>query len=252
MKLPLKGTASNVDTNGDSVADAVRAVASGLPQVPWSSAAFNVTSKLVTNPANGCPAATASTRLDGWSGGAATLTNGWFSAPTPCTPDTSITSGPSGPVASTSASFRFQLDDFRIELRVPARRRCIRRPAQRRRTTPAWPRATTASASSAVAAGVTDPTPACQTFKVGHAHPDGHRQLPARLRHRVLFMVRRRAEHNSHLLRSTARRSNPCPNPVAVTGSGAHTLQFTADRPGRQRRHVDTTIVLSRRRRRRS
>ncbi|MGH2960129.1 MAG: hypothetical protein ACRDKE_11040, partial [Solirubrobacterales bacterium] len=67
----------------------VRASFEALPQVPWTSAYFNFTSRLVNNPKNSCPNATAWAEINGYSG-AANL-NGAFYSQSGCPVETTIT-----------------------------------------------------------------------------------------------------------------------------------------------------------------
>jgi hypothetical protein len=169
IKAPLKGSAAAIDVDNDGSADRVRATASTMPQVPWTTATINFTSKLILNPANACGPNVVTSTLTGWSGASATLNGSWFGVPS-CAPETNIVSGPSGTVSSSSATFGFSASiagsTFACSLDNAAFTSC---------TTPKAYTGLTPGPHSfcvrATANGLTDQSPACRTWTVVSAPP---------------------------------------------------------------------------------
>ncbi|MBJ7353265.1 MAG: hypothetical protein JHC98_00430 [Thermoleophilaceae bacterium] len=81
-----------------------------LPQVPWSSASVNLTSKLVNNPSNSCPDATAWAEINGYAGAA--MLYGTYYLQTGCAPDTTITSAMPAQTRLRQPSFTFTSPQF--------------------------------------------------------------------------------------------------------------------------------------------
>jgi hypothetical protein len=108
VKAPLKGSAMAVDVDGDGGADLVRAYASTMPQVPWTTASINFTSKLINNPATACGAAPTQvkTTLNGWSGATRAVTNAWpgYVAATNCNPPVVAITSPANNSTTASAT----------------------------------------------------------------------------------------------------------------------------------------------------
>lgn len=91
-----------------SGASRIIATFTDLPQVPYSSAQLNFTSKLVNNPDSGCPSSNSVAEAAGYSGAASTQ------APTypltGCVPNTILTSGVTSPTRNNRPSVSFTSD----------------------------------------------------------------------------------------------------------------------------------------------
>jgi hypothetical protein len=224
VKLRLTASLADADTDGDGANDRVRLLAGGLPQVPWSSASLNISAPLLLNAPAGCPKAASKSTVSGFSGGSATVATPWPAPPIDCTPDSSISSGPSGPVASPAAQFEFsstiagsdfecRLDDgswgscgspaVLTDLADGPHRFCVR----------------------AVSDGIADPTPACRDFSVDTVAPtvgvscrfaNGGMDCDWTVNEPASVVCMADAWHD------------PCPNPVRMEGPGAHSIVVTA------------------------
>lgn len=102
-KMVLRGS---LDVVAESyTGGALRANLQGLPQVPWTSANLNFTSKLINNPTQSCPDATAWASINGYAGNS--MLYGTYYSQTGCAPDTTITSAMPAKTRQRQPSFTF-------------------------------------------------------------------------------------------------------------------------------------------------
>lgn len=228
VKLVRKGTLAHVDSDGDGVADRVRIAVSSLPQVAWSTASLKLTSLLVKNPDASCLPPTASSTFTGWSGAASTVTNDWSAGAGACAPQTTITSGPSGTIGQSTATFEFtsSIDGSSFE--------CVLDGLSP--TLCASPQNFTGLADGphelcvrAIAGVNLDPTPDCRSFTVDTTAPTVSvtcSGAPGSATRSCAWTVDDPSATVSCSVDGSA--VSPCPNPIIVSGFGTHTLTFTA------------------------
>ena len=150
---------------------------------------------------------------------------------TPTAPDTTITSGPNGPPASTTATFTFTSNDQGATFQCQLDGGLVRRLPGR--ATPGSPRARTPSQVRAIdAAGNLDASPATRTLTVDTVAPDtdDHRRperQPSRAPARRSRSPRPRPARPSSA-RSTAPRSRRARPSYTGRSQGSHTLRRSA------------------------